>query len=259
MDENKDNQKETVVLLHGILKSSFDMSAISYALKREGYNVVNISYPSRNLDLDQLSDYVQDILKVSDEFNNASKVHFVTHSMGGLVTRYLLHKHKPANLGRVVMLSPPNQGSDFADWMTETESIRKLHDDVFGKLATKGGSKLADKLGEKQSLKRFFDVVFGPAGQQLRTDHEHDINPKVDFPLGVIAGNASINPLAPWVLGRDGDHDGIVPIERMKIDGMADMITLPTSHMLMVFSKEVRRQVIHFLKNEKFDHGPNPV
>ncbi|MCB9991126.1 MAG: alpha/beta fold hydrolase [Rhodospirillales bacterium] len=256
MTDRPPSQKETVVLLHGILKNKFDMAKLSKGLKTEGYQVINISYPSRTMDLDKLSDFVHDTLKLSEDFNDAAKVHFVTHSMGGLVTRYLLHKHRPDNLGRVVMLSPPNQGSEFANWMTETESIRKLYEDVFGKDAAEKGAKTLERLTEKNPLKRVFDVVYGPAGAQLRTDHEHNVAPAVDFPLGVIAGNSSINPLAPWVLGRGNDHDGVVPIERMKIDGMKDMIVLPTSHMMMVFNNEVRRQVVHFLRHERFDHAP---
>ncbi len=227
---SKPRKDETVVLLHGILKSRFDMALIAHHLENEGYDVINISYPSREMELEQLSDFVKKELELRPSFNTASKVHFVTHSMGGLITRYFLHKHRPDNLGRVVMLSPPNQGSDFADFMTETKA-----------------------------LKGIYDKLFGPAGAQLRTDHKHAIDKKVDFPLGIIGGNASINPLAPWVLGNNGDHDGIVPIERMKIEGMTDMIILKTSHMLMVLSPEVRKQVSHFLEHEKFDHPKGPV
>ena len=230
MTSKNKGSKEAVVLLHGILKSNFDMSLIAAHLKRQGYDVVNISYPSREMNLEQLSEFVKSKLEAAPAFNNAAKVHFVTHSMGGLITRYYLDQNRPDNLGRVVMLSPPNQGSEFADFMTETKT-----------------------------LKRVYDRVFGPAGAQLRTKYQHSVNNKVDFPLGIIAGNASINPMAPWVLGTNGDHDGIVPIERMKIDGMTDMITLKTSHMLMVFSEQVRKQVAYFLKHEKFDHGPGPV
>lgn len=221
------NNQELVVLLHGILKSSFDMSLIASDLKKEGYQILNISYPSRTMTLEQLSQFLGEQLSLSQEFNNASRVHFVTHSMGGLITRYYLHENRPPNLGRVVMLSPPNHGSECADFMSET-----------------------------QSLKRIYEKVFGPAGAQLRTDHKHAISEKVDFPLGIIAGNASVNPIGPWILGNNCENDGVVTVERMKIDGMSDMIVLPTSHMWMVFNHEVRRQIVHFLQHERFDHRP---
>lgn len=257
-EQNKP-ENETVVLLHGILKSSFDMALIGLALRNQGYNTINISYPSRRMDINAISEFVNDVLSVHPQFNNASKVHFVTHSMGGLVTRYFLHKHRPANLGRVVMLSPPNKGSEFANWMMDQGSLNKLYKDIFGNKLKKHDEKISDLLARKEVLQEIYKRVFGPAGAQLRTDHTHSCDPKVDFPLGVIAGNACVNPLAPWVLGKDSEHDGIVPVERMKIDGMKDMIALPTSHMFMVFNNQVRRQVIYFLKNEQFDHPPAPM
>jgi len=221
------DKKELVVLLHGILKNKYDMSLIASDLKKEGYDVLNISYPSRKMTLEYLSRFLAMKLLLSDEFSRASRIHFVTHSMGGLITRYFLSKARPTNLGSVVMLSPPNQGSECANFMMETRTLKKI-----------------------------YDRLFGPAGAQLRTDYKHAVEDKIDFPLGIIAGNASINPMAPWILGSNGDHDGIVPIERMKIEGMTDLIVLNTSHMLMVYNTEVRKQVIHFLKHERFDHKP---
>jgi pimeloyl-ACP methyl ester carboxylesterase len=215
---------ETVVLLHGILRTGGSMRMIKYRLEREGYDVIAITYPSNKQTLEQITDYVHGELKLSDKFNKAGQVHFVTHSMGGLVTRYYLDRHRPAHLGRVVMMGPPNQGSEFADFMSE-----------------------------KKSLSKIFSKLFGPAGQQLRTGHEHD-DDEIDYDVGVIAGSRSINPLAPWVL--DGEHDGIVPVERTKIDGMKDHIVLPTSHSSMMYSPKVLRQISHFLKNGAFDRAP---
>lgn len=251
MAKSGENNKEVVVLLHGILKNKFDMAAIAAYLRTKDYDVINLSYPSRHHTIEELADNIYEQLQdeeLAGRFNSASKVHFVTHSMGGLVSRYFLHKYRPENLGRVVMLSPPNQGSDFANWMMETESFRQSFNN----------HKLAEHLDEQEARQKIFQNLFGPAGQQLHTDYEHSIEPSVDFPLGVIAGNRSINPLAPWVLGDD-PHDGIVPIERMKIDGMTDMIEVNASHMLMILNLTVMKQVDHFLKNERFDHGPAPM
>jgi len=257
MGTDNSQDKEVVVLLHGILKSRFDMVAVATYLRNKDYDVINLSYPSRHHTLEELADYVDGELSkegVADRFNNASKVHFVTHSMGGLVARYYLHTHRPDNLGRVVMMSPPNQGSEFANWMMEASSLRDLAD-----------NEITGKLTEMQTLQKIYRDVFGPAGAQLHTEHEHSIDPVVDFPLGVIAGNLSINPLAPWVLGQDeGGHDGIVPIARMRIDGMTDMIEMKATHSLMMYNPQVMKQIDHFLKHEKFDHekfdkGPGPL
>ena len=220
----KKKNGEAVVLLHGILRSNFNMTPMSLYLKREGYETININYPSREHDLENLTKFLNDKLSMSKTFNNASKVHFVTHSMGGLLTRYYLTKHKPNNLGRVVMMGPPNNGSEFADFMMEYKP-----------------------------LKTAFEKVFGPAGTQLTTSHVHNTN-DIKYELGVIAGRRSVNPIAPWVL--DGEHDGIVPVERTKIKGMKDHIVLPTTHSFMMVSPSVMKQTAYFLKKGKFDRQP---
>lgn len=225
-DGTPTQQKETVVLLHGILRSHYDMALIAWRLEKEGYNVINLPYPSREKTIGELSDYVHEQLRARAEFNNAAQVHFVTHSMGGLITRQLLHDHRPANLGRVVMLSPPNSGSEFADFM----------------------------LGNPH-LKPVYEKLFGPAGNQLRADFNLGLPDHVDYPVGIIAGTRSINPLAPHVLGNT-DHDGIVPVERMKIDGMTDFIELFATHTFMPFNPRVADQVAAFLKNGQFSRTP---
>ena len=222
MTENNNN-KETVVLLHGILRSSLDMALLASRLEKEGYNVINLAYPSREKSIEELRDYVHDQLSARDDFNNASQVHFVTHSMGGLIARHLLHTHRPANLGRVVMLSPPNQGSEFADYMLSYPTLKSV-----------------------------YEKLFGPAGKQLTANFNHGIPDSVDYPVGIIAGTKSINPIAGYVLG-ECDHDGIVPVERMKIDGMTDMIEIPATHTFMTFNSSVAEQAAHFLKNGKFN------
>ena len=221
-------QKETVVLLHGILRSYYDMVLLGHRLEKEGYEVINLSYPSREKTIEELRDYVHEQLSLRAEFNTASKVHFVTHSMGGLIARHLLHTHRPANLGRVVMLSPPNQGSEFADYMLSYPTLKSV-----------------------------YEKLFGPAGRQLTADFNHGIPDSVDYPVGIIAGTSSINPLANSVLG-DCDHDGIVPVERMKINGMTDMVEVAATHTFMTFNPNVADQVVHFLKNEKFNKPQAP-
>ena len=98
-----------------------------------------------------------------------------------------------------------------------------------------------------------YNAFFGPAGKQLRTDYKHKIG-TINYPLGVIAGTQSINPLALWALPRKkvGDHDGIVPVARTKIDGMNDHIMMPVNHTFMMFNCSVMEHVENFLIHEKF-------
>jgi len=214
------NPKEVIVLLHGILRSKTDMLPLTLYLKKQGYEAINILYPSREQSLEDLTEFVHEKITKNEHFKYADKLHFVTHSMGGLIARYYIAKRRPDNLGRVVMLAPPNTGSEFADFLSETKILAPM-----------------------------FKAIFGPASEQLTTDYELD-GKDIDYPLGIIAGTASVNPLAPWVL--EGEHDGIVPVERTKIEGMTDHITMSATHSFMMFNPKVMEQVAHFLKEGKF-------
>ena len=209
-----------VVLLHGILRSKTDMLMLDNALKKQGFFTSNILYPSRQMSLEEITAFVNENIENHPDYSPEKTLHFVTHSMGGLIARYYIATHKPKNLGKVVMLGPPNTGSEFADFFHDHE--------LFGPV---------------------FKAIFGPASTQLKTDYEH-IDGDIDYPLGVIAGSSSINPLAPWVL--NGDHDGIVPIERTKIEGMSDHIVIPATHTFMMFNPTVIEQTLHFLQNGQF-------
>ncbi len=222
---SSEEKTELVVLLHGILRSKTDMLFLTKFFEKRGYKTLNILYPSREQRLEGLSDFVHNKIITCPHYDENTTLNFVTHSMGGLITRYYIAREKPKNLGKVVMLGPPNTGSEFADWLSETEILAPI-----------------------------FKTVFGPASQQLTTDYEH-IDDDITYPLGVIAGNMSINPLAPWVL--DGEHDGIVPVERTKIEGMKDHIVMAATHSFMMFNTDVMKQALHFLQNEAFDHAAN--
>ncbi len=221
-EHGEDKSTELVVLMHGILRNKIDMIPMSMYLQNRGYKTLNILYPSRQKSLEDLTEFVREKMVESPHFEGATKLHFVTHSMGSLIARYYIKTHQPENLGNVVMLGPPNTGSEFADWLDETKAFAQ-----------------------------FYKKFYGPAGQQLKTTHKH-IDDDIDYPIGVIAGNVSINPLAPWVL--PGEHDGIVPVERTKIEGMADHIVMPATHSFMMFNKNVMRQTTNFLETGKFDH-----
>lgn len=222
------DKNETVVLLHGIMRTGMSMYVLEQALKRDGYDVINKTYPSTKMSLKDITIHLQQELSLEPKFNSAAKVHFVTHSMGGIVTRYFLGQHKPDNMGRVVMLGPPNKGSEFADFLTDN-----------------------------RHLKPVFDLVYGPAGEQMCTNYEHDDTASdIDYEVGIIAGSASINPLSLLVLTDEhGEHDGIVPVANTVLDKMTDHIVITATHSFMMNNRQAIKEIKEFLKNGKF--SPN--
>lgn len=213
--------KDLVVLLHGILRSKTDMLPLSLYLKKHGFETINLLYPSREKGLEDLTEYVHE--KIQTHLDNGQTLHFVTHSMGGLIARYYIAKYTPKNLGKVVMLAPPNTGSEFADFFTGN---------VF--------------------LKPWYEKIFGPAGLQLTTAHGTN-HPPITYPVGIIAGTHSINPLAFGVL--PSHHDGIVTVERTRLDGMTDHITMPVTHTFMMFNPKVMSETLEFLNSGSFTTG----
>jgi len=214
------NASECVILLHGLARSAHSMAELEEKLTRAGYRVENIDYPSREQAIPELAEQaVAEGLKRC-QAASASPVNFVTHSLGGILVRYYYTHHSPDHVGRVVMLGPPNQGSEVVD-------------------------NLKDVPG--------FELLNGPAGRQLGTDKQ-DI-PKslgpVNFELGVIAGTRSINLLLSTLLPNP--DDGKVSVESARVEGMCGFITLPVTHPFMMKNEEVIRQTLHFLKHGTFE------
>ncbi len=213
----EEKRRDQVVLLHGLARSPRSLKRIEKTLKREGYQVTNIGYPSRKFSLPRLSELVREKILASSK--DIQRIHFVTHSMGGVLLRYL-QKHNPIeNIGRAVMLSPPNQGSEIVD--------------VLGDLL-------------------LYEWINGPAGLQLGTSDNGLISQlgAVDFDLGVITGDRSVN----WILSLmiPGKNDGKVSIESAKVDGMADFKVVHATHPFIMRNKAVIQDIIRFLEFGKF-------
>jgi hypothetical protein len=214
-----ENKKEHIVLLHGIARSSSSMSTVADLAKKAGYNVINIDYDSTNKDLLTLARKLDRKLKAK---KLSKPMHFITHSMGGLLTRVYIAHHRPTNLGSVAMLGPPNKGSEVADWL-------------------------------KENL--LYQTYYGPAGQELGTKQGKTLTSllPIDYPLGIIAGNQSIDPISSNII--PGNDDGKVSIENTKIDGMKDHIVMSTTHAFMMHNDDVVKQALYFIKNGKFSRN----
>jgi alpha-beta hydrolase superfamily lysophospholipase len=204
--------RDRVLLLHGIARSPASLAKLERGLASAGFETLNLGYPSRTASLEQLADHVWREAGAFLERNDGP-LHFVTHSMGGLVARALIARHRPPALGRVVMLGPPNQGSEVADLLHRTWLYRRY---------------------------------YGPAGGQLITGPM----PRVDFPLGVIAGDRSLDPLC-WLI-IPGPNDGKVSVARTAAGRMADHAVLHTTHTFMARNARVLNLTIRFLRDGRF-------
>ena len=211
---------EAVVLLHGLCRTRRSMMPMERALAAEGFGTWNVGYPSRTRSIAELADQVIPAALARCRGAGARTIHFVTHSMGGILVRAWATKETIPDLGRVVMLGPPNQGSEVVDVLGRNW--------IFGKLN-------------------------GPAGRELGTDVDSTPNRlgPVTFPLGVIAGDRSVN----WInsLWIQGDDDGKVSVERTRVAGMTDHIVVHASHPSLMRDARAIRQTICFLRTGSFE------
>lgn len=215
---------ETVVLLHGLARSARNMWVLEWRLEALGYRVCNVDYDSRAATFDEVLDAVYEAIQACGE--ELGTVHFVTHSMGGLVLRGLLDRHPLPSAGRAVMLAPPNAGSEIADWARDQD---------------------------------FFTAAMGPLAGHLGTRPE-DLPqrlPPPGIPFGVIAGDYSINPFSSIWLREP--HDGTVSVASTRLPGMTDHLVLPHTHTFIMNASDVADQVDAFLRQGRFDRGGAPL
>mgnify|MGYP001556678543 CR=1 FL=1 len=210
----------TVVLLHGLARSPASMQAMQKALEATGYRVCNIGYPSREHSVEDLAaSFVAPAIEECAP--GAQRIDFVTHSMGGIVLRQLAASGAVRNIGRVVMLGPPNHGSP-----------------------------IVDALGHWP----LFAAINGPAGGELGTADDALANRlgPAPFEAGIIAGDLSINWINSLII--PGTDDGKVSLESARLEGMRDYVTVTAAHPWLMLDSAVIRQTLHFLRSGSFDH-----
>ncbi|MEQ8314200.1 MAG: alpha/beta hydrolase [Gammaproteobacteria bacterium] len=209
---------DCVVLLHGLARVSNSMSELETKLGRAGYIAQNIHYPSRRYSVQTLAaDAVgRGVAQCREE--NAETIHFVAHSLGGILVRQYLTDYHLAELGRVVMLGTPNQGAVIAERLDAWPGFSFL----------------------------------GPSAEEISTGAESIIPDlaEVNFELGVIAGDINVNPLAAILL--DEPNDSVVTVSSTRVENMTDHLVLPVIHTIMMRDNDVIDNTIHFLKTGQF-------
>ncbi len=214
------NADECVIVLHVLARTSASMATMTEAINEAGFTAINVDYPSREYPIEALAPMaIGRGLVLCESAVAIEKIHFVTHSLGGILVRNYLSNHEIPRLGRVVMLGPPNQGSA-----------------------------AVDELGDMPGV----DWINGPAGRQLGKGEESvplQLGP-AEFELGVIAGNRTIDPIVSAVL--DDPDDGRVSVEDTKLEGMDDFIIVEHSHAFMMRLELPIELTIRFLKTGSF-------
>ena len=208
--------KEIVVLLHGLGRSNTSMWLLASRLEDAGYYVKRVEYSSLHQDPDEILTDISSQINQSCQHHNQS-VHFVGHSLGGLMVRAYLQNNKVDNLGRVVLLGTPNKGAAVADHLSDSCLI-----DILGPTVKTLGR-------DAYSFPRSLEAPY--------------------YPVGIIAGEIENKLNDPVIPGKD---DGLVSVEATKIDAMTDFIILETGHSMMRYDREVADQTIEFIKNGAF-------
>ena len=208
-----------VILLHGLCRTKASMNKMAARMTDEGYVVVNVEYASRQGKIAELSEQVVGGALRDPRLKDCKTIHFVTHSLGGILVRKYFKDNPQERLGRVVMLSPPNQGSE-----------------------------VVDRIGHWT----LFKWINGPAGGQLGTGPDsvpNSLGP-VSFELGVITGDRSIN----WINSSmiKGNDDGKVSVEHSKVEGMDDHVVVHTSHPYVMKNRKVIALAARFLESGSF-------
>ncbi|MCK5284498.1 MAG: alpha/beta hydrolase [Alphaproteobacteria bacterium] len=218
------DQKETVVILHGIAKTSNSMRPVELALQKNGYETLSITYPSTDKNLDGIATYLRKKYLTKEFWQNTGKVNVVTHSMGGLVIRRYFDVYKndiiKDKLGRVVMLAPPNGGSEVSDL------IHNLP---------------------------LYKWYYGSAGDELTTDAQSKNKSDIYYELGIIAGTKEW-PYFVAAFITPGKSDGRVTVEKTKLEGMKDHVSVNGTHTFIMDKPNVHKYILQFLKNGEFEH-----
>ena len=209
---------ERVVLLHGLGRTETAMLLLENSLAGAGFEVHNLGYPSNDESPDAL------VARIGSEIDaccgsGGRRVHFVGHSLGGLLIRAYLARNRPASLGNVVLIGTPNGGSELADI--------------------------------EEGLPGTMVEWAGPTAQMLGTGHDDfpASLPPPDYNVGVIAGTRDALVTNEWL---PLPNDSMVSLESARLEGMSDFRTFNLTHWGLRNNAAVAEATIGFLNEGRF-------
>ncbi len=218
-------ENEKVILLHGLGESPLRMLGLELALLADGYPVINYYYPSRLYTVEELAEkFIAPLVKAHADVKT---LHFVTHSLGGVLLRYQMQVDPAPNIGRAVMLAPAHHGSEVLHVYTRNP---------------------------------LFSLMNGPASLQSGVGERCfacSLDEQLSFPAGIIAGCIPSDPLSlPWI---SWPHDGRTTVKGTMLEGMADHVVVPASHDDITYHPLAIGQTLHFLRHGEFAHSLTSV
>ncbi len=213
-------RERVVFLVHGLWRTRFSLLRLEICLRQAGFTVVNRSYQATKKPLPEHAADLHGLVEKALAGRKPREVHFVTHSMGGMVVRYYLTHFPLAHPGRFVMLAPPNQGSRKLEMFKGVPLVRLL-------LGPYAPSELG--IGEG-TLSREAGIP--------------------DREFGIIAGGTGTDRGYSFFLS--GDNDGTVSVEETRLEGAKDFLLVPRLHTFIMNGREVIDATIAFLETGRF-------
>lgn len=215
-------RNEKVVLVHGFCRTSRNMSYLNTYLRRAGYTTFAPTLPTLCGSLEECTmEFTRAFQLLRKDYD---RIHFVAHSMGGLIVRLFLSLHEVDKLGRCVLIATPNNGTDLA---VQAKKLCSRSLQIFKPLQSFLPGKLT-------------------------------IHPPLNRPLpeiGVIAGDKNNLLFSKFI---QGDNDGRVPVSSVPYEGIQESALVPFNHLKIHHNEQVAGMVVQFIKSGKFfaDHKP---
>ncbi|MEY3866686.1 MAG: hypothetical protein RLZZ338_577 [Cyanobacteriota bacterium] len=199
-----------VILVHGVGLWGAEMLPLGCRLRKSGYQTRQFYYSTRRVSLEQNATYLQKFLEAEE----ADIIHFVGHSLGGLLIYKLFQDYPQQRRGKIVTLGTPHNGSSLA-------------------------YRLSRQYGGKFLL-----------GRSVMTGLFDTISPPPNRDVGIIAGSLDIG--TGWLLRVPQPNDSLISVEETRADGVNQHLVLPVSHTGLLVAPTVAKQICTFLKTGHF-------